>query len=542
MQKAELSVTSHVGRDLLQSASLFKHEHSVAWEYASNGLQYVDVGTKTLVRISINQSEKTMIISDNGRGMSFADLEGYFTMHGENADRKSGRPGRGMFGTGKSAAFGIANKLRVTTTRNGLRSIVELHRTEIASENAKSSVPVRVVERDVPSKESNGTTVEISEINLKPLDVGSIIKEIERHIAHWPNATVFVGHHECAYIEPAAATVEKITTKGTPLEPMLRDVELILKVAKAPLASENQGVSITSGGVLHETTLAGCDRRPFANYVFGQIEVPSLATDKSPITPFDMSRSMKLNPQNETVQAIHAFLGMNIERVCRELEKQDRARRQREDSQHLQREADAIADMINQDFKNWRGRIQQVLSKTSGAHDKQPAIVSGDGEELGGDGDISATLVADDGGIELGGGGGVHVTPKRSGPTYRDDKEGVERVAKKQTDPNRTSSGGGFKVDFREMGAEEARARYDRQERTILINLDHPQILAAKGVGGIEDAAFKRLSYEVAFSEYAIALAVELANEGYFLDPSEPITEIRETMNRLATLAAVLYR
>ena len=47
-------------------------------------------------------------------------------MHGENIDRKAGRPGRGRFGTGKSAAFGIGDVLRLTTVRNGKRSKVEL--------------------------------------------------------------------------------------------------------------------------------------------------------------------------------------------------------------------------------------------------------------------------------------------------------------------------------------------------------------------------------------------------------------------------------
>ena len=97
-------------------------------------------------------------------------------------------------------------------------------------------------------------------------------------------------------------------------------------------------------------------------------------------------------------------------------------------------------------------------------------------------------------------------------------------------------------MDFRPMGPEEARAKYESNERTIIVNLEHPQITAALSVGGIEDPAFRRLAYEVAFSEYAIGLAVELARSGYFIDMRQPITEIRDTMNRLATKAAALYR
>ena len=69
MADAMLKVTSHVGRDLLQSANLFHHEHSVVWEYVSNGLQYKDKSTKPLVIVKIDPKAKKIQISDNGRGM-----------------------------------------------------------------------------------------------------------------------------------------------------------------------------------------------------------------------------------------------------------------------------------------------------------------------------------------------------------------------------------------------------------------------------------------------------------------------------------------
>src|ERR1700722_2165828 len=121
MPPTSLRVTSHVGRDLLQSAQLFKHEHAVVWEYVSNGLQYKDPATKPTVVVEIDPKAKTIQVSDNGRGMRMVDLQRYFQMHGENLDRKQGRPGRGFFGTGKSAAFGIANELIITTVRDELR-------------------------------------------------------------------------------------------------------------------------------------------------------------------------------------------------------------------------------------------------------------------------------------------------------------------------------------------------------------------------------------------------------------------------------------
>jgi signal transduction histidine kinase len=102
----KLVVKSHVARDLLQSAGLFKTDKLVIWEYVSNGLQYVSAGTNPVVEVLLDSRKKRISIQDNGRGMDWNGLQNFFVMHGENLDRKEGRPGRGRFGTGKSAASG----------------------------------------------------------------------------------------------------------------------------------------------------------------------------------------------------------------------------------------------------------------------------------------------------------------------------------------------------------------------------------------------------------------------------------------------------
>ena len=100
---------------------------------------------------------------------------------------------------------------------------------------------------------------------------------------------------------------------------------------------------------------------------------------------------------------------------------------------------------------------------------------------------------------------------------------------------------GGFRVEFKPCGSDSHRAQYVPDERTIYINLDHPQLDAAKGVRPVDDPIFRRLAYEVAFSEYAIALAQELARRDEYLDPTDPIFDIRETINRVARKGASLY-
>ena len=77
------------------------------------------------------------------------------------------------------------------------------------------------------------------------------IDPLTGHIAHWPNATVFVNTHKCEFVEPPVATMHVIRSKGTLFEAVLGEVELKIKVAKAPLEEELQGIAIISGGVWH---------------------------------------------------------------------------------------------------------------------------------------------------------------------------------------------------------------------------------------------------------------------------------------------------
>ena len=133
---------------------------------------------------------KKISIRDNGRGMSSSDLRKFFQMHGENQDRAAGRRGRGYFGTGKSAAFGIANLLRITTVRENRRCVVELHRCDVDATSTGAAVPVRQIEVDQSVKAPNGTLVEIEEIRNVRIDRDEIRRTLERHIRYWRRAVV----------------------------------------------------------------------------------------------------------------------------------------------------------------------------------------------------------------------------------------------------------------------------------------------------------------------------------------------------------------
>jgi hypothetical protein len=545
----ELQVRSHVARDLLQSAGLFKNERLVVWEYVSNGLEYVDPGTTPTVKVRLDSKRHRITIEDNGRGMDADGLANFFVMHGENLDRKAGRPGRGRFGTGKSAAFGIADILRITTVRDGKRSRVELTRADLDAAHSGDPVPVRTLEREVATDDPHGTLVEIEGVRLRSLDQAGVIHYIERHLAHWPKGvTVLVNNHQCEFAEPPVERTETFEPEGD-LAEELGDVQLTIKVSKSPLDEDLRGVSIFSKGVWHETTLVTSQGKEMSDFIFGEIDVPALDEDTSTPPPFDVSRSLRLNPDNELVRAMYAFIGPHLEEIRKSLVEEQRERRATEDAKRLRQEANQIESIINQDFDAFRKRLQKVKAAAASSgldiseNEASDATESGDDDFLYG-GDVPAAIVQEDGetGTNEDGSRTGDGPPRRLNPIVTPDPDGSERGHyERQTDRGEPRRRGGFTIEFDHQGEESDRATYVAEKRTIYVNLDHPQIAAARQGRDPEDPVFRRLAYEVAFAEYAIAVASELDNRGEYIDASDPIVDIRETINRVARSAASLY-
>jgi hypothetical protein len=543
MANDQIVVQTHVARDFEQSAALFKNEKLVVWEYVSNSLQYVDQGVAPVVQVMLNSTEHRVVVKDNGRGMDRAGLQNFFVMHGENLDRKTGRRGRGRFGTGKAAAFGIADCLRVTSVRDCKRNVVELRRSDIKKAGEKK-IPVRDLEVDLPTDAPNGTMIEVLDVKLRALDTQSVIRYVERQLARWPNKPIVViNGHTCEYREPPVdrcVTVHPQTTEAD----IIGNVELTLKVAKPVLDREQQGVSIFANGVWLETTLAGVEGQPMSNHIFGEVDVPMLEDDHSSLPVYDMSRSMQLNRSNESVRTLMGFLGREIDVLRRSLVKEDQSRRADEEKKRLAKEASLIAEMINRDFLDNHGRLARVKSSFALGPDQSPQVspseTDDDDTRLLPHGTIPARCEPEGGDFgSLHGSGNGSTKPAHVASLIK-DQDGV-RQGKPATPSARRKARGGFSVDFLQMGSDEPRARYSRENRTIYVNLDHPQIAAAKGLGSIDDTAFRRLVYEVAFAEYAIALASECAEQEEYNDVSDPIFDIRETLNRMARQAASLY-
>jgi hypothetical protein len=545
--QATITVTSHVGRDLLSSASLFKTEAAVVWEYVVNSLQYVDSGIAPKVQVLVKPRAKTIEIRDNGRGMTGDDLNRYFQMHAENVDRLKGRPGRGKFGTGKAAAFGIGDSLNVDTRRDGLRNVVRLERERIAASEG-GDIAVESLVSNQPTDLPNGTTITIGDIFLPRLNTTPIIEYIERHLQTYraQQAEVSVNEHLCEFKEPSFGEV--FTFEPNPEQRrVLGDVALTIKVSVTPLSVNERGVSVTAGaGNLVALETAGIENKELGSFLFGEIDVPALETTDTPVEAYDSTRSLQLNPMHPVVRVLVPFIGSKLEEVrakqvskLREAQKSEAARR-------LAKQASAIAELLNDDFHSLVGKLREIssaaaspgrLGQTQRSNVSDESAASDWLEGLDEPGTLEPIVPPVDGDPKSSTG---HTAPEipRAG---RPDSDGDASVSQRPVSEKREKkSKSGFSVRFDHLGAEENRSVYDKASLTILINLDHP-VVAGAAKSGTDDLNFRRLAFEIAFTEYAIALGYEIADQDPEIPADDLLFEVRAALNRISARAADLY-
>ncbi len=64
---------------------------------------------------------------------------------------------------------------------------------------------------------------------------------------------------------------------------------------------------------------SGIQMKEFGGYLFGEVNVPALESSDSPLAPYDLSRSLQLNPQHPVAVVLLGFIGSKLEQVCGEL-------------------------------------------------------------------------------------------------------------------------------------------------------------------------------------------------------------------------------
>ena len=539
MPAGQIEVTSHVARDFLQNSNYFNTPAKIVWEYVSNSLDTHEENTSVNVNVQISSNE--ISITDDGPGMSREDLHYFFTMHGENQHRRRGKRVRGKFGTGKCAAFGLANLLQVETVKTGKRNLVELCRSDIEKAKDGSSFPVNHLVMDEPTLSKSGTRITILNFNSKPKgkNVDKVRSFVEKQLGrNRQRADVFINGHECKFKESSYSDCVEVSP-GSNVSKRIGDVLLKIKISPVPLEPEMKGIDILSYGIWHETTLVEIEGKKFADRLFGEIDVPILEDHKGPIPTFDNTRNNMLNRSNPIVVTLLAWISEELELVRHQIETDEQSRRRTKEARQLAKEARRIAEILNADFSDVELELERARNTAAQPGSANSAEFPGaDGILLPGSGE-EPTPWQQAGNVHGNGARGDQVGPgeePRPGPSIIPGDEAGSK--KRQSEGNRRRRRATFSVEHESVGAEHNRSRYDKDSKTIFINLDFPWIASAYEAGSqqVTNPQFQQVCFEVAAVEYSMAIQFEKIEQYEFIPPEDSLYEVGETINRVMRL------
>ena len=516
-----LELVTHVGRDVLANAAHFATVPKAVYEYVSNSIDAAPPARPCHVRVSIATvgPRRRIEITDDASGMSREQLRSFFTMHGENAWRRAGRKVRGRFGTGKIAAFGRADRLRVDTVQAGLRNVAELARADLEDAQAGRPVRVREIVAEEPTDAPDGTVVMIEDLHRGTrVDRSEIVRYLQRQLGrHLVRHQVMVEGERVVYVEPEATEEQRFACSEA-IAALAGPLELVVKVAARPLAEEENGIAVLAGGYLSAMTLAGLEGKPEAQYLFGEIEAAALDDDTATIPAFLSTRDLTLNPWNPIVAELLPWMRACLEGVRRELVRRAGERRRAAEQQELERLGSELTTLLDAIYRGERVRVVAAAPAAEPETVDPPSDVAAEPRPR---------RPRSDKGVPRG--------PRPPRPPEAAGVPAAITLPSLRGDRAPTS----FRVAFRHGGEASPRAFYVPEEHGIVVNLDHPEAVASLANGGPTAPFFAHYCMRTTLEEFTLVMVADLG----YPDAPEIAREIRERADRYSrTFAPAILR
>ena len=539
--KLKSGMTAHAGRMLLEETKRFSNEGKAIGEYVKNSWQYTD--HDPTVEIFVDQENKSIRIKDNSRGMDINDINDRFLVLGqENLERSIGEFGRGEYGTGKVAALGIGEILRVKTVKNKKLIEFEIRREDCKADISEREIKVHWLKENVDTTEKNGTVIDILKFRQnRPIKVNNIKEFLQSktltETVYKHQIKLFLQEEELKKKE-IPFSQEKIIYAEGELKNIIGDTKLSIKVASRKLNPEERGVKVFARGI-YKAFISNPSAR-YSEFIFGDCTCDRLIDENQDPPIFDSSRREELNLDNETAKKFQDFVLIEIDKQRKNLEKDANEKKDREKQEALKKEAEKMKEFFNSDYKEQELEFQKRAAKAKGTIDEKnkdlPSL--GDAKIIVGndfntqivDGDENAGIYEGRGEREAGEadnlgkeGGKLEKTEQETG------NKGSERKSKKRR------SGGGFNIDFDNLGNDDYRARYEDDTRTITVNLDHPFLKKIEKMAGDRSSSkYMRPAWEAALFEYAAAITTQKGSSNMLDDSlTDGVIEMQERVDTL---------
>jgi hypothetical protein len=536
-----LEMESNVGRDVLSTAAAFGNLPKVVAEYVSNSIDAGEDGQAVSVTVTKRSAygANRIVIEDDACGMDDSDLRRFFYMHAENEARRRGRRVRGVFGTGKAAAFGIGTSLQVETARNGQKWVVRLEKAELVAAGSAGRKPQpKVLENGSATTAANGTRIIVDGVGGGIRD-RRVVSELQRRLGrHLQVHNVVVFGERVQLVEPRSKRSWTFpSAEEQDLATLIgNQVVCTIHVAVSAVDEELRGVIVTANDFPVAQIQGTGDHAPC---LFGSCEVAALEADSSIPGPYADTRDMTLNEDNATAGALAAWVRRCLAKVGSDLAAEEREQRRRAQDAALRNAASRMEEVLNRhfhgEFRRARNPVGELGVKITDAVPDADGNLVRPGNGFAGY-DVPKTEPRE-GNRET---SSVPVEEEPSEPAEeplprvraRDPfGEGRGEALDQNEEPKRRRRSGGFKIEFENNGEGAPRSRYLESQLLILVNLDHPELAAAHRAG--DSAPFRMLAFEAAAQEYSFATAYVRIDDDKSIDPSDIVEYVRATIESL---------
>ena len=524
-------MTTHAGRSLLQETARFSNEGKAVGEYVKNSWQYTD--HDPTVEIIVNQDNKSIRIQDNSNGMDLNDIKRRFlVLHQENIERAKGKIGRGEYGTGKIAALGIGEILRVRTVRNKKINEFEIRRSDCKAAISEKEVKVHWKKENEDTQEDNGTIIDILKFRQKrKISINNIKDFLESktltETVYKHKINLFLQAEKLEKKEIPYSDKFLVNTDGE-FKKIIGDAKLTIKVATRKLDENERGVKVFTKGI-YKAFIKNPSAR-YNEFIFGECDCDKLIDENQDPPIFDSSRREELNEDNDLARKFKEFVIIEVDKVRKKLEKEANAKRDKEKEEALKKEAEKMKDFFNSGYKEQELAFQKRAAKAKGNIDEKNKDLPSLGEQkivIGNDFNVNLVDGDDNAGVYDGkgneGGEGGNSQGKEGGKLEKTDLDSKYKGKDRQT--KKRKSGGGFNIDFDNLGVDSYRAKYEDDIRTIVINLDHPFLKKIEEMTGGDrnSTKYMRPAWEAAAFEYAYATTTQKRDSGHVEDDSDAV-------------------
>ncbi len=169
---------------------------------------YDACASEVFIHLIDDGKNKTIIVSDNGDGMTFDEVNYKFLVIGRNRRKEGdnisscGRIVTGKKGLGKLAFFGIGETITIETCKNGEKTIFTLDWQELINTSGEPYKPKYKIESCKENENEKGTTITLSKLKRKSaFDVEGLAQSLANLFNFHYGFVVFLQLNEGEIIE-----------------------------------------------------------------------------------------------------------------------------------------------------------------------------------------------------------------------------------------------------------------------------------------------------------------------------------------------------